>query len=590
MIGTDKAREDRVMGALDVATKPIQFAQGMVLIIKAIVIALVLLLGLPIYLLVTGQPVAFWQIEAFGLTLMLIYTFCCTPYYVLFGAPLGYCILWSDLLTEIVFQDGRWALSIFLYLLVGILIHRHRKSKKSPEHEVSPGNVYYHPPPPERPFCLDKDGNDIYRQTLPPALDGEQLQKMKTIASYHNNKNADWYRPGERSNGDDDVIVAEGEVEQLAKEVVSAGCENAELANTFAEMVSDLGPKVVEMMRACKTVSWGNEIPILEYDVVLRVDVLYIVSAIAAANGTVPDGLARLYLGIVGSLNLLFTINWGVSEARNEIAEKTDEVKVRVPVTVKLLSMYDTSQKTTLAAEAAVAFCSLIRAAAEKCTDSTVAVKMVADRYIELLEPHLVNGGAQSHESSSSTGTAVEPADGLSRYYSTLGVRSNATPEEVKQAYRDLVKVWHPDRFAENDTRLKQKAEEQLKAINDAYVHIREHQPPSSSDIDIEKMPLQQAVVCITAEFKAINGKALLLCARIATAGVGDRDDVCLAVGEDLAMLQSAINRLQRLIRRFEREVPSFPRTELESLLTTFMQQRAEVIDVAVRAGFIEAR
>ena len=32
MIGTDKAREDRVMGALDVATKPIQFAQGLSLI------------------------------------------------------------------------------------------------------------------------------------------------------------------------------------------------------------------------------------------------------------------------------------------------------------------------------------------------------------------------------------------------------------------------------------------------------------------------------------------------------------------------------------------------------------------------------
>jgi hypothetical protein len=343
------------------------------------------------------------------------------------------------------------------------------------------------------------------------------------------------------------------------------------------------------MMRACKTVSWGDEIPILEYDVVLRADVLYIVSAIAAANGTVPDGLARLYLGIVGSLNLLFTINWGVSEARDEIAEKTDEVKVRIPVTVKLLTMYDTSQKTTLAADAAVAFCSLIRAAAEKCTDSPVAVKMVADRYIELLEPHLANGGAHSHESSSSAGTAVEPADALSRHYSTLGVRSNATPEEVKQAYRDLVKVWHPDRFDGCDTRLKQKAEEQLKAINDAYVHIQEAQPPSSSDIDIEKMPLQLAVICTTAEFIAINGKALLLCARIAKAGVADRDDVCLAVGEDLAMLQSAINRLQRLIRRFERELPSFPRMELESSLATFMQQRARVIDAAVRAGLIHA-
>jgi hypothetical protein len=174
--------------------------------------------------------------------------------------------------------------------------------------------------------------------------------------------------------------------------------------------------------------------------------------------------------------------------------------------------------------------------------------------------------------------------------YHVLGVENGADAASVKEAYRDLAKVWHPDRFADDDTRLKKKAEEQFEKIHAAYSHLREHQPPSSSDIGIEKMPLQQAVECITAAFIEINGKVLLLCARIATAGVADRDDVCLAVGEDLAMLQSAINRLQRLIRRFEREMPSFPRTELESSLATCIQQRARVIDAAVRARFIQAR
>jgi hypothetical protein len=71
----------------------------------------------------------------------------------------------------------------------------------------------------------------------------------------------------------------------------------------------------------------------------------------------------------------------------------------------------------------------------------------------------------------------------LSKHYATLGVRSHATLEEVKQAYRDLTKVWHPDRFDGGDTRLKQKAEEQLKVINDSYARIHEAQsrnlPPS---------------------------------------------------------------------------------------------------------------
>jgi hypothetical protein len=43
-----------------------------------------------------------------------------------------------------------------------------------------------------------------------------------------------------------------------------------------------------------------------------------------------------------------------------------------------------------------------------------------------------------------------------------------ATPAEIKEAYRDLARVWHPDRFG-TDPRLHSKAEETLKGINEAY-------------------------------------------------------------------------------------------------------------------------
>ena len=49
-----------------------------------------------------------------------------------------------------------------------------------------------------------------------------------------------------------------------------------------------------------------------------------------------------------------------------------------------------------------------------------------------------------------------------------LGLKPAATPDEIRQAYRDLVKVWHPDRFG-TDARLRTKAEEHLKAINAAF-------------------------------------------------------------------------------------------------------------------------
>jgi hypothetical protein len=49
-----------------------------------------------------------------------------------------------------------------------------------------------------------------------------------------------------------------------------------------------------------------------------------------------------------------------------------------------------------------------------------------------------------------------------------LALRPGATSSEIKEAYRDLVKVWHPDRFG-SDLRLREKAELQLKRINEAY-------------------------------------------------------------------------------------------------------------------------
>ena len=63
--------------------------------------------------------------------------------------------------------------------------------------------------------------------------------------------------------------------------------------------------------------------------------------------------------------------------------------------------------------------------------------------------------------------------DDISNYYETLGLKPGASPEEVKQAYRDLVRVWHPDRYS-HDTRLQEKVQEKLKEINEAYEKINQ--------------------------------------------------------------------------------------------------------------------
>ena len=62
--------------------------------------------------------------------------------------------------------------------------------------------------------------------------------------------------------------------------------------------------------------------------------------------------------------------------------------------------------------------------------------------------------------------------DKISRCIEILGLKPNASEEEVNQAYRDLANVWHPDRFVGNP-RLQKKAEEKLKEINVAYEYIK---------------------------------------------------------------------------------------------------------------------
>jgi hypothetical protein len=56
----------------------------------------------------------------------------------------------------------------------------------------------------------------------------------------------------------------------------------------------------------------------------------------------------------------------------------------------------------------------------------------------------------------------------LEKCYELLGLKPGATREELKAAYRDLARVWHPDRFT-HDPGLQTRAQERLKQINEAY-------------------------------------------------------------------------------------------------------------------------
>jgi hypothetical protein len=57
-------------------------------------------------------------------------------------------------------------------------------------------------------------------------------------------------------------------------------------------------------------------------------------------------------------------------------------------------------------------------------------------------------------------------------HFQLLELDQTASLDDIKQAYRDLVMVWHPDRFAHN-VRLQHKAEDKLKQFNCAYEYLK---------------------------------------------------------------------------------------------------------------------
>jgi len=93
----------------------------------------------------------------------------------------------------------------------------------------------------------------------------------------------------------------------------------------------------------------------------------------------------------------------------------------------------------------------------------------------------------------------------MTNYYETLEVSRNATPEEIKTAYKNLSKKWHPDKNPGN----KEEAEEKFKEINhahqvlsnlekrglyDSYGEGFEKKSPMAG----EKEKLQEKIICLS--------------------------------------------------------------------------------------------
>ena len=57
--------------------------------------------------------------------------------------------------------------------------------------------------------------------------------------------------------------------------------------------------------------------------------------------------------------------------------------------------------------------------------------------------------------------------------YETLELEYGAPPDQVDRAYRELTKVWHPDRFLKEDPSLQEKARDKQRQINAAHERLQ---------------------------------------------------------------------------------------------------------------------
>ncbi|MCZ6513293.1 MAG: DnaJ domain-containing protein [Nitrospinae bacterium] len=72
----------------------------------------------------------------------------------------------------------------------------------------------------------------------------------------------------------------------------------------------------------------------------------------------------------------------------------------------------------------------------------------------------------------------------MEQFFKILKVTPTASLDEVKRAYKEQVKFWHPDRFPLESERLQKLANRQMRDINRAYQELEKHYARETSKKD----------------------------------------------------------------------------------------------------------
>lgn len=134
----------------------------------------------------------------------------------------------------------------------------------------------------------------------------------------------------------------------------------------------------------------------------------------------------------------------------------------------------------------------------------------------------------------------------LDKYYKILELPPDASLSDVNRSYKDLVRVWHPDRFA-GDPRMQEKTEEKLKEINIAYQNIvasyKFQARPSAgtaSDTTSKQLPPDEAVPYPYAHIRSFPF-AFVLCLLGIIVGMSMAEVVRVYIGIDVTGMKASL-------------------------------------------------
>lgn len=240
--------------------------------------------------------------------------------------------------------------------------------------------------------------------------------------------------------------------------------EHKLIAGHFVELVSTCSSPWDAITRMAKAIK--GEFSSLTFIEVTEYDVVQVLSTIGVASGDTTPSLGSLYQAIFAKIAPAEFLS--VTECFIRI-KGHDRKPIELPRTLDVFRTFEQASGQHLAPKIAGTYWLLVTAACYLVADS-VAVAGIKTMYFNLLNPFLF-----PTEGNGNDALNLMNCEECKTSRDVLGVPVGASQEVIKEAHRDLAKVWHPDRFREDDQRVRRRSEIMMQEVNDAYMHLQSH-------------------------------------------------------------------------------------------------------------------